>query len=335
MEGGGDDDHDAAAEVVDSASPALKTMSESVRISLHFSPAPLSGLLKTAALSSYGKCQQLSPFFLLVSSGAQMRTHTLGTDRTEHSFSPTPNDPDPETSMPSPTPPSSTTSLVASQWTSSSSSSAGRLPAAPKQRLSARHADEFMKSISGKKPDKTKVIVSSHNYENTPSVDDLTNLVSKIQSTGAGIVKIATTVKDLTDVSHMFRVMAHCQVPIIGLVMGDRGVISRVLASKFGGYHTFASLEAGKESADGQPTIKDLLEECNFRQVERETQIHGIIGKPVYHSKGPLLYNKAFSSVGLEAVYVHYLVDDHPHFVDVYSSPDFSGFRSNSYLIIV
>ncbi|CAN6469224.1 unnamed protein product [Victoria cruziana] len=187
-------------------------------------------------------------------------------------------------------------------------------------------ADDFMKSISGKKPEKTKVIVSSHNYENTPSVDDLTNLVAKIQSTGADIVKIATTAKDITDVSHMFRVMAHCQVPIIGLVMGDRGVISRVLASKFGGYLTFASLEAGKESADGQPTIKDMLEVYNFRQVGRETQIYGIIGKPVYHSKGPVLYNKAFSSVGLNAVYVHYLVDDLPHFVDVYSSPDFAGF---------
>ncbi|CAN6469239.1 unnamed protein product [Victoria cruziana] len=186
-------------------------------------------------------------------------------------------------------------------------------------------ADDFMKSISGKKPEKTKVIVSSHNYENTPSVDDLTNLVAKIQSTGADIVKIATA-KDITDVSHMFRVMAHCQVPIIGLVMGDRGVISRVLASKFGGYLTFASLEVGKESADHQQTIKDMLEVYNFRQVGRETQIYGLIGKPVYHSSSPVVYNKAFSSVRLNAVYVPYLVDDLPHFVDVFSSPDFAGF---------
>ncbi|CAN6469240.1 unnamed protein product [Victoria cruziana] len=124
----------------------------------------------------------------------------------------------------------------------------------------------------------------------------------------------------------MFRVMAHCQVPIIGLVMGDRGVISRVLASKFGGYLTFASLEVGKESADHQQTIKDMLEVYNFRQVGRETQIYGLIGKPVYHSSSPVVYNKAFSSVRLNAVYVPYLVDDLPHFVDVFSSPDFAGF---------
>ncbi|CAN6467783.1 unnamed protein product [Victoria cruziana] len=187
-------------------------------------------------------------------------------------------------------------------------------------------AEDFIKSISGKKNEKQKVIVSSHNFEHTPSAEELTDIAAKIQATGADIVKVVTAAKDITDVSRLFRVLAHCQVPIIGLATGDRGVISRVLPSKFGGYLTYASLEAGKESADGQPTIKDMLNIYNFRQIGRETQIFGIIGKPVYHSKGPVLYNKAFSSVGLDAVYVHYLVDDLPHFVDVYSTPDFAGF---------
>ncbi|XP_031496373.1 bifunctional 3-dehydroquinate dehydratase/shikimate dehydrogenase, chloroplastic-like [Nymphaea colorata] len=187
-------------------------------------------------------------------------------------------------------------------------------------------AEDFIKSISGKKSEKQKVIVSSHNFEHTPPVEELTDIAAKVQATGADIVKVVTAAKDITDVSRLFRVLAHCQVPIIGLATGDRGVISRVLPSKFGGYLTYAALAAGKESADGQPTLKDMLNVYNFRQVGRETQIFGIIGKPVYHSKGPVLYNKAFSSVGLDAVYVHYLVDDLPHFVDVYSTPDFAGF---------
>lgn len=73
-------------------------------------------------------------------------------------------------------------------------------------------ANEFMESINGKRPDKFKVIVSSHNYQNTPSVEDLGNLVAKIQATGADIVKIATTALDITDVARIFHITVHSQV---------------------------------------------------------------------------------------------------------------------------
>ena len=53
--------------------------------------------------------------------------------------------------------------------------------------------------------DLTKIIVSSHNYQCTPSVEDLGNLVARIQSTGADIVKIATTANEITDVARIFQ----------------------------------------------------------------------------------------------------------------------------------
>ncbi|XP_068658360.1 bifunctional 3-dehydroquinate dehydratase/shikimate dehydrogenase, chloroplastic isoform X1 [Aristolochia californica] len=186
-------------------------------------------------------------------------------------------------------------------------------------------AHEFMGSIS-EKPENVKVIVSSHNYQFTPSVEEIGNLVVKIQSTGADIVKIATYATDITDVVRMFEVIVHCQVPMIGLVMSERGLISRLLSSKFGGYLTFGTLDAGKESAPGQPTIKDLLNVYNIRHIGAETKVFGIIGNPVGHSKGPILHNEALRAVGLNAVYVPFLVDDLANFLNVYSSPDFAGF---------
>ncbi|XVE65687.1 hypothetical protein DITRI_Ditri08aG0019600 [Diplodiscus trichospermus] len=187
-------------------------------------------------------------------------------------------------------------------------------------------ADDFIKSINGKKPEKTKVIVSSHNYQNTPSVLELGNLVARIQSTGADIVKIATTALEITDVARIFQIMVHTQVPIIGIVMGERGLISRILCGKFGGYLTFGTLEAGVVSAPGQPTIEDLLNLYNFRQLGPDTKVYGIIGKPVGHSKSPILYNQAFKSAGFNGVYVHLLVDDVAKFLQTYSSTDFAGF---------
>lgn len=58
-------------------------------------------------------------------------------------------------------------------------------------------------------------------------------------------------------------------------------------------------------------------------------KVFGIIGKPVGHSKSPILHNGAFRSVGLNAVYVPLLVDDLANFLTAYSSLDFGGFRYN------
>ncbi|XP_072997001.1 bifunctional 3-dehydroquinate dehydratase/shikimate dehydrogenase, chloroplastic isoform X1 [Typha latifolia] len=190
-------------------------------------------------------------------------------------------------------------------------------------------AENFVNYISGQKPENFNLIVSSHNYQSTPSTEELGSLVARIQAVGADIVKIATTAVDIADVARMFQVIVHCQerqVPMIGLVMSERGVISRVLCPKFGGYLTFGTLDAGKTSAPGQPTISDLLNVYNIRQIGPDTKVFGIIGKPVGHSKGPILHNEAFKSIGFNAVYVPLLVDDLATFLSTYSSPDFAGF---------
>ncbi|KAF2284891.1 hypothetical protein GH714_032002 [Hevea brasiliensis] len=155
---------------------------------------------------------------------------------------------------------------------------------------------------------------------------ELGNLVAKIQAAGADIVKIATTALDITDVARIFQITVHSQVPIIGIVMGERGLISRILCAKFGGYLTFGTLESGIVSAPGQPMIKDLLDLYNFRSIGPDTKVYGIIGKPVSHSKSPILYNEAFKSVGFNGVYVHLLVDDIANFLQTFSSTDFAGF---------
>ncbi|OAY35077.1 bifunctional 3-dehydroquinate dehydratase/shikimate dehydrogenase, chloroplastic [Manihot esculenta] len=187
-------------------------------------------------------------------------------------------------------------------------------------------ARQFNDSIRGRKPAKCKVIVSSHNYQSTASVEELGNLVAKIQAAGADIVKIATTASDIADVARVFQITVHSQVPIIAMVMGERGLISRVLCAKFGGYLTFGTLESGIVSAPGQPTIKDLLDLYNFRLIGPDTKVYGIIGKPVGHSKSPTLYNEAFKSVGFNGVYMHLLVDDIANFFQTFSSTDFAGF---------
>ncbi|KAI8010477.1 hypothetical protein LOK49_LG06G03191 [Camellia lanceoleosa] len=116
------------------------------------------------------------------------------------------------------------------------------------------------------------------------------------------------------------------QVPIIAMVMSERGLMARILCPKFGGYLTFGTLESGIVSAPGQPTMDDLVNLYNIRQIGPDTKVFGIIGKPVGHSKSPILYNEAFKKVGFNGVYLHLLVDDVANFLQTYSSTDFAGF---------
>lgn len=61
--------------------------------------------------------------------------------------------------------------------------------------------------------------------------------------------------------------------------------------------------------------------------MDRDTMVYGVIGKPVYHSKGPVLHNKGFEELNLNKVYVPLLVDDFNKFMNVFNRPDFHGFR--------
>ena len=81
-------------------------------------------------------------------------------------------------------------------------------------RVIAQAAEKFMRLLAGKKPENCKLIVSSHNYVNTPSAEELADLVAQIQATGADIVKIATTATEIVDVARMFQILVHCQVSL-------------------------------------------------------------------------------------------------------------------------
>eukprot|EP01018_Ginkgo_biloba_P010731 Gb_22470 [translate_table: standard] len=187
-------------------------------------------------------------------------------------------------------------------------------------------ASDFIESVKNEKMRNCKIIVSNHNYESTPSLEDLCHLVGRIQSTGADVVKFSTTATNITDVARIFQVLAQSQVPIIASVMSERGLISRILCPKFGGYLTFGSLGLGKELASGQPTLTDLINVYRMKCLGRDTKVFGIIGNPVGHSKGPVFHNQAFKEIGFDAIYVPFLVDNLAEFLRVYSYPDFAGY---------
>ncbi|HOX37813.1 MAG TPA: shikimate dehydrogenase [Candidatus Brocadiia bacterium] len=169
-----------------------------------------------------------------------------------------------------------------------------------------------------------KKIVSYHNFENTPP--DLDSIFRRIESRDPDVVKVATTATDITDNARMFAAMRKCGKPAIGLCMGERGAPSRILAPKFGGFLTFASLDGGKESAPGQITLADLLKLYRFRQINEATEIYGVVANPVAHSMSPAIHNAAFAALGINAVYLFLRVDNVAAFIEAFRQIDAKGY---------
>ena len=117
-----------------------------------------------------------------------------------------------------------------------------------------------------------------------------------------------------------------CAGPLIALSMGERGVITRILAAKYGAFLTFGALTSGQESAPGQPTVADLQHLYRLPQLTEKTKVFGIIGNPVKHSRSPVLHNKAMQQCGFDGVYVPLLIDDMDRFVDTFADQDWAGF---------
>src|SRR5438067_10855993 len=82
--------------------------------------------------------------------------------------------------------------------------------------------------------------------------------------------------------------------------MGEQGLATRVLASRFGSMWTYAEAHA----EIGQLSAEVLLEQYQFRQLTETTEVYGIVGRPVAHSVSPAMHNAAFRAARLDAVYV-------------------------------
>jgi 3-dehydroquinate dehydratase type I len=109
----------------------------------------------------------------------------------------------------------------------------------------------------------SKIIASVHVLDSTPSREELDRILYGLAGTGADIVKIVTRAQQPEDNLRVLNLIPRATemgLKIIALCMGEEGRISRVASLLFGGYLTFASLDQGDESADGQIPVKKMRE---------------------------------------------------------------------------
>jgi len=147
------------------------------------------------------------------------------------------------------------------------------------------------------------LILSCHDFQGRPG--DLLRRVSRMAGEPAcGVIKIAWMARSLRDNLEVFEILRARHKPTIALCMGSLGLMSRVLAPKFGALLTFATLRDTSATAPGQPTIRDLVQTYRFRNIGPDTRVYGVIGWPVEHSRSPAIHNAAFARIGFDGAYL-------------------------------
>ncbi|QOV91129.1 type I 3-dehydroquinate dehydratase [Humisphaera borealis] len=173
-----------------------------------------------------------------------------------------------------------------------------------------RHAEakDFLDDkLPRRREERAGLIFSSHDFTGRPA--KLTAIFDELVRSPADVAKIVWTARTVRDNLEAFELLRHRAKPTIALCMGEAGLISRVLAKKFGAFLTFASLETGGGTAPGQVSVRDMKRLYRWDAIAPATKVYGVVGSPVAHSMSPAIHNAAFDTTGFDGVYVPLLVE--------------------------
>jgi 3-dehydroquinate dehydratase/shikimate dehydrogenase len=147
------------------------------------------------------------------------------------------------------------------------------------------------------------LIISHHDYAATK---DLDGIYRRILPFEPDFIKIVPTAKTLVDNVTLMRFIERMEdhSNIIGICMGDAGIISRVLGVRAGSAFTFAAATMGEETGPGQIAARTLIETYRIDQVDAATKVYGVAGSPIRSSLSPIMMNTAFRRETVNAVYL-------------------------------
>ncbi|MGH9585754.1 MAG: shikimate dehydrogenase [Acidobacteriaceae bacterium] len=147
------------------------------------------------------------------------------------------------------------------------------------------------------------LIISFHDFETTK---DLDRIFGRIRPFEPEFIKIVSTAKHLADNVTMMRFLERTRdlANVVGIVMGEQGIISRVLGIRAGSAFTFAAATLGEETGPGQIASRTLHETYRIDQIDAATKIYGVAGNPIRHSLSPLMMNTAFRRETVNGVFL-------------------------------
>ncbi len=147
------------------------------------------------------------------------------------------------------------------------------------------------------------LLVSFHDFRATRNLDSTLDKMLKIPADYYKIVTTATTLSDNVTMMKFLQAQSD-KYALIGLCMGEQGIISRVLSVRAGSVFTFGAVSPESKTAPGQVSTRDLRNIYRIEQVDAATRIYGVAGDPIEHSLSPIIMNTALRRENVNGVYV-------------------------------
>jgi 3-dehydroquinate dehydratase/shikimate dehydrogenase len=147
------------------------------------------------------------------------------------------------------------------------------------------------------------LIVSFHDFRATRNLEETLEKMRKIPADYYKVVSTATTLSDNVTMMKFLQAQSGRDA-LIGLCMGEQGIVSRVLSVRAGSVFTFGAISSDLKTAPGQVSARDLRNIYRLEQVDAATRIYGVAGDPIGHSLSPVIMNTALRRENVNGVYV-------------------------------
>lgn len=157
----------------------------------------------------------------------------------------------------------------------------------------------FIHSLLDRYP-KTKFILSYHQFRGLISLNEI---YSYMQQFPVFTYKMAVMIDSAIEaLKWLVFTKKHPKISLI--CMGEKASFARVLGPIVGNLVDYASMRAKAETAPGQISYEEWMEIYRYPDLNRDTEIYGLIGDPIHLSPGHLYHNGVFKKRNRNAVYV-------------------------------
>ena len=151
--------------------------------------------------------------------------------------------------------------------------------------------------------EKAALVLSFHDFRGTAQLEET---LEKMSAYAADFYKITGTATTLYDNIAMMKFLEQHrdQHSLVGLCMGEQGIISRVLGLRAGSHFTFAALSQEEKTAPGQVTAQELRAIYRIEQLDAATRVYAVAGDPISHSLSPAIMNAALRRENVNGVFL-------------------------------
>jgi len=150
---------------------------------------------------------------------------------------------------------------------------------------------------------RARLILSFHDFRATRNLDETLAKMLKVPADFYKVVSTATTLSDNVTMMKFLQTQSDKHA-LIGLCMGEQGIISRVLSVRAGSVFTFGAVSADLKTAPGQISAGELRSIYRIDQVDAATRVYGVAGDPIEHSLSPVIMNTALRRENVNGVYL-------------------------------